>query len=110
MSGQLTNCLLWKPRLHFSSISHTIGAVPLRQNVGQHHRTMKCWHCENEAKAICVFCGCGICAKHRKAKAHFAGYGLKTRPVLEGIIPGIDRKSTRLNSSHLVISYAVFCL
>src|SRR2546426_6499940 len=26
-----------------------------------------------------------------------------------GAIPG-DRKSTRLNSSHLVISYAVFCL
>ena len=26
-----------------------------------------------------------------------------------GIIP-VDRKSTRLNSSHLVISYAVFCL
>src|SRR2546426_1880766 len=24
--------------------------------------------------------------------------------------PGTDRKSTRLNSSHLVISYAVFCL
>src|SRR5260221_5173219 len=24
--------------------------------------------------------------------------------------PGIDRKSTRLNSSHTVISYAVFCL
>src|SRR5256885_9946930 len=24
--------------------------------------------------------------------------------------PEIDRKSTRLNSSHLVISYAVFCL
>src|SRR5256885_12035754 len=30
-----------------------------------------------------------------------------------GTLPGIDyidRKSTRLNSSHLVISYAVFCL
>src|SRR2546426_8063256 len=30
-----------------------------------------------------------------------------------GTIPGMedrDRKSTRLNSSHLVISYAVFCL
>src|SRR5256885_5697978 len=26
------------------------------------------------------------------------------------ITPGEDRKSTRLNSSHLVISYAVFCL
>src|SRR5256885_5109068 len=27
-----------------------------------------------------------------------------------GVPPGPDRKSTRLNSSHLVISYAVFCL
>src|SRR3989454_6251795 len=27
-----------------------------------------------------------------------------------GSILGLDRKSTRLNSSHLVISYAVFCL
>src|SRR5256885_10761954 len=27
-----------------------------------------------------------------------------------GILFGGDRKSTRLNSSHLVISYAVFCL
>src|SRR5256885_12722155 len=26
------------------------------------------------------------------------------------LAPGQDRKSTRLNSSHLVISYAVFCL
>ena len=41
---------------------------------------MKCWHCENEAKAICVFCGRGICATHRKSKSHFAGYGLKHRP------------------------------
>src|SRR5256885_2887763 len=27
-----------------------------------------------------------------------------------GLVAGLDRKSTRLNSSHLVISYAVFCL
>src|SRR5262245_66367429 len=26
------------------------------------------------------------------------------------LVPGLDRKSTRLNSSHLGISYAVFCL
>src|SRR5256885_12027659 len=26
------------------------------------------------------------------------------------VLPSQDRKSTRLNSSHLVISYAVFCL
>src|SRR5256885_10671635 len=28
----------------------------------------------------------------------------------DGAEPPADRKSTRLNSSHLVISYAVFCL
>src|SRR5256885_10225389 len=28
----------------------------------------------------------------------------------ERAVAGLDRKSTRLNSSHLVISYAVFCL
>src|ERR1022692_3719447 len=28
----------------------------------------------------------------------------------DSALPLIDRKSTRLNSSHLVISYAVFCL
>src|SRR3989454_8470698 len=33
------------------------------------------------------------------------------RDVLDRLGPvGPDRKSTRLNSSHLVISYAVFCL
>src|SRR5256885_12705373 len=31
------------------------------------------------------------------------------REVLVGV-GAVDRKSTRLNSSHLVISYAVFCL
>src|SRR5256885_4644152 len=31
-------------------------------------------------------------------------------PAAAQTSPGRDRKSTRLNSSHLVISYAVFCL
>src|SRR5256885_2743255 len=30
--------------------------------------------------------------------------------LVHNSLPGTDRKSTRLNSSHLVISYAVFCL
>src|SRR5256885_13024055 len=34
--------------------------------------------------------------------------GRSCAPVYPG--RGLDRKSTRLNSSHLVISYAVFCL
>src|SRR5690625_5850681 len=39
-----------------------------------------------------------------------AGRGAPHRHVLPGEVPGRDRKSTRLNSSHVAISYAVFCL
>src|SRR6267378_6715775 len=37
---------------------------------------------------------------------------LARRPVLDGTnsLHALDRKSTRLNSSHVEISYAVFCL
>src|SRR5256885_7415896 len=35
--------------------------------------------------------------------------GLVPKLDAKGLV-GLDRKSTRLNSSHLVISYAVFCL
>src|SRR5688500_19082409 len=40
------------------------------------------------------------------------GTGLErlTNYRLNASHPDVDRKSTRLNSSHLVISYAVFCL
>src|SRR5947208_9358594 len=34
----------------------------------------------------------------------------RTAPGSIRIFPGQDRKSTRLNSSHQIISYAVFCL
>src|SRR5688572_32187971 len=30
--------------------------------------------------------------------------------TMRSLVPGLDRKSTRLNSSHSQISYAVFCL
>src|SRR5256885_16573536 len=36
--------------------------------------------------------------------------GVQSRPYISLPRRKIDRKSTRLNSSHLVISYAVFCL
>src|SRR2546429_4165734 len=36
--------------------------------------------------------------------------GLDDRPPATDLWPAIDRKSTRLNSSHGYISYAVFCL
>src|SRR5256885_11887467 len=41
----------------------------------------------------------------------FARWRSEGRPTAAApTIPTPDRKSTRLNSSHLVISYAVFCL
>src|SRR5256885_7072431 len=39
-----------------------------------------------------------------------ADAGERVAPARGGHRPQRDRKSTRLNSSHLVISYAVFCL
>src|SRR5438034_5506493 len=53
----------------------------------------------------------------RKVTPHWVGHivrrklQLKTERRREGyVIAATDRKSTRLNSSHTVISYAVFCL
>src|SRR2546426_2416183 len=49
------------------------------------------------------------CARHRGGASHRR----RPRGCRGGVgrvrVP-LDRKSTRLNSSHLVISYAVFCL
>src|SRR5438552_11517619 len=38
------------------------------------------------------------------------GYGGAMLTRLMGLLNSADRKSTRLNSSHQIISYAVFCL
>src|SRR2546426_6806263 len=40
----------------------------------------------------------------------FFGGGSFLNGYITAVREGTDRKSTRLNSSHLVISYAVFCL
>src|SRR5256885_9237593 len=47
---------------------------------------------------------------HPGNKDLVAGYVLTPPPAGERELIEADRKSTRLNSSHLVISYAVFCL
>src|SRR5688500_19112385 len=55
------------------------------------------WHDEDEVRFI--ISGSGL--------FHIHGQG---REVVAIEVKAGDRKSTRLNSSHLVISYAVFCL
>src|SRR5256885_3089665 len=56
----------------------------------------------------------GELARLLEALADHAGMALRRQRHQQGDLDGIplrqrDRKSTRLNSSHLVISYAVFC-
>src|SRR2546430_3182004 len=49
---------------------------------------------------------CGVSATCRTVSRE----GQRTRPCPAGAGVELDRKSTRLNSSHSQISYAVFCL
>src|SRR6266511_4340328 len=55
------------------------------------HEASAAWAAEGFAKATRRAGVCALTAGH-------------------GVTNGIDRKSTRLNSSHVKISYAVFCL
>src|SRR5438552_11097380 len=58
-----------------------------------------------------------ICARRDRHGPAFAGRGFFVRPrwclqpgARRIVFAARDRKSTRLNSSHQIISYAVFCL
>src|SRR5438067_6299202 len=47
---------------------------------------------------------------YNRLAGHFAGHSRVAHGAGEWVHSTIDRKSTRLNSSHVSISYAVFCL
>src|SRR5256885_6894959 len=49
-------------------------------------------------------------ARHIASKTDVEQSYAVGKAAVELALAGKDRKSTRLNSSHLVISYAVFCL
>src|SRR5437773_4619152 len=55
----------------------------------------------------CSWEGCGIRDIDMLSIDHIEGNGGNHRKKTG---KGLDRKSTRLNSSHITISYAVFCL
>src|SRR5712692_10844062 len=52
----------------------------------------------------------GILHWGRESSADLDWFREKIRAAYGGRAPRVDRKSTRLNSSHSSISYAVFCL
>src|SRR5256885_2453905 len=63
----------------------------------------------HDALPICVPAQMGAaCAARAAAASASAAVASRTQPTMSD--SSADRKSTRLNSSHLVISYAVFCL
>src|SRR5207253_10032307 len=68
--------------------------------------------------ALPIFAGRAVAATDigrvlAAGRSHIAGEGrtvIHTLPIGYGLDAATDRKSTRLNSSHVAISYAVFCL
>src|SRR5690349_16680248 len=59
--------------------------------------------------------GGGLGGATTRLSAGFLSFGSSLGPVVAllgalAVTVGVDRKSTRLNSSHVEISYAVFCL
>lgn len=40
-------------------------------------RRMKCIKCENEAQAVCQFCGRAVCADHIEERRFVSGYSTK---------------------------------
>src|SRR5690625_6331836 len=67
---------------------------------------------DNDVSFECLIIECGIFL-NRQSESRF--YGNKHQHKIEALeavnlLIVLDRKSTRLNSSHVAISYAVFCL
>src|SRR3712207_7473371 len=79
------------------------------------HRDAPCWAPAANRKARFLIAQAGCIPTHISSKptpSPPARHGL-VRDLVNGdgtILRGLDRKSTRLNSSHANISYAVFCL
>src|SRR3712207_8000465 len=70
-------------------------------------------HLAHRARGVLVQVGVAPRVEHRVGLhqlAHLAHRGLGVRGVVRVVVRRVDRKSTRLNSSHANISYAVFCL
>src|SRR5205807_9919177 len=77
-------------------------------------RSRSSWPTNVKASSITIWPDFSSCSQgfssSRKQIYLSAGLGSASRGLFVLFFLESDRKSTRLNSSHLVISYAVFCL
>src|SRR5205807_6333522 len=75
-------------------------------------RTLNDGHIGEHVFGIGNFCVGRLAVDHPRTQIGAAFLFHQTRTKFRGHVfsGALDRKSTRLNSSHLVISYAVFCL
>src|SRR5207244_12155543 len=103
--------------------SSTAPPAPLAASLRSLHDALPIWQFSfNSPFGACPTCG-GLGTRRRVSEQLVLGDGRIS--ILEGVIipwgeptgylrkvvlPALDRKSTRLNSSHQIISYAVFCL
>src|SRR5690606_39812102 len=64
---------------------------------------------ENTQTFCTFYCGARIVALRESLEVGCCGFDRPSHRLFERSL-GLDRRSTRLNSSHVKISYAVFCL
>src|SRR5690625_7066391 len=105
MPSQLNNSNVdWAGKTGTSDEYHDAWFVGVNPNV-----TLGTWiGYETQASIWCDNCTYSYSQRNQKLWANLINETSEIDPEL--IAPKEDRKSTRLNSSHVAISYAVFCL
>src|SRR5205814_9113906 len=90
-------------------LSFTAHPPPVTSPLSLHAALPICWRCTEREIRRWARASSGQ-AYHLRAAAGIIGDGQGSRARTRHSRRQPDRKSTRLNSSHLGISYAVFCL
>src|SRR5690625_5595130 len=73
----------------------------------QSHEQQHFFYGEKRKSNLRLSCDQNVHNQGNRGQKHTCNLGRRPRLL---VVRGRDRKSTRLNSSHVAISYAVFCL